>query len=523
MRWKYAAWILIAVVDVMCCSSEEKSASVSFVTRPGSQVIAFPFIFVGHSIVVLPTTKYSNLKRNAKSMEDLTFLLSNLSHVVWSLTIDATVYKDGGRLEKLFDKRMRGYLDGVSLDVLRMYVNGSKTFSELLQIVYERTFECDSRRSRQMARYGESLIREIDNMIESMPAEMSEEEKEKMRSDLNNNRKYVESFHDTEKWRQVVEAEKMVCNTCKEICLGLKEEELMGLLAEGSAKKYIKASAGESKVSSTVYPEYIVVDISLLLDAHREHGGDVTKELVKQMLLGKKEEEIDKRYIGKVANAVKERRRRGEKEIEKRVKKLLRDEEKAKSKKRGKRKSVGVSEAKEEEKKESETEEVEAGEEVEMPSEEVGGARRKTGKKSEGGRKRYKIHRRVLRWRKSPEKIKEEWDKGSEERWRGKSLEEIREQKVFHDIMGVLELLRSPDADRFFMDTGDYTKGGSERQRMVAIGVLESGGKRMLGVVEVGTFKDCPSGCPVVYHLMFRVTGIEGMGDVMRRGGGQSW
>nr|AGE96663.1 hypothetical protein ECU06_1620 [Encephalitozoon cuniculi] len=52
---------------------------------------------------------------------------------------------------------------------------------------------------------------------------------------------------------------------------------------------------------------------------------------------------------------------------------------------------------------------------------------------------------------------------------------------------------------------------------MVAIGVLESGGKRMLGVVEVGTFKD-PGGCPVVYHLMFRVTGIEEIGSVMSPG-----
>ncbi|UYI27590.1 DUF1609 domain-containing protein [Encephalitozoon cuniculi] len=42
-------------------------------------------------------------------------------------------------------------------------------------------------------------------------------------------------------------------------------------------------------------------------------------------------------------------------------------------------------------------------------------------------------------------------------------MEEIEEQKILHDIVEVLKLLRSKDANRFFVRTGKYMKGGNER------------------------------------------------------------
>ncbi|CAD25364.2 hypothetical protein [Encephalitozoon cuniculi GB-M1] len=361
---------------------------------------------------------------------------------------------------------------------------------------------------------------------------MSEEEKKVYLEDWRSAKEWGGFLYSIERWERIAEVEKIVCNACKEICLGLREEELLGLLAEGGMKKTLKEEFSEDKAKDARYLEYIVVDDVLLLDAHREYGGEVTKELVRQMLLGKEGKDIDKRYVDRVAGVVRERQRKREEETERSVKELVGDEEKAKSKeekakskeekaksKRGRKgKSASAPSEQEEEKKESEVEEAEQGGEVEALPVEVGGARSKGGKKkSKGGRKCFKIHRRVLRWTKSPEKIKEEWDKGSEERWKGRSLEEIKEQKIVHDITGVLELLRSEDADRFFMDAGKYRKGGSERQRMVAIGALETGGQRMTGVVEVGTFKD-GDGCPVVYHLRFKPTSIGSIGDVINPG-----
>ncbi|UYI27759.1 DUF3654 domain-containing protein [Encephalitozoon cuniculi] len=449
MNQRDTLWILTAVLNATNCSMQLEHSS-SFILRSNNQVVVFPFIFRGCNIAVLPTAKYSDLRRNPKRMEDSEPLFCNISHIIWSFTIGGVAYKDDDRFKRLFSERMEGYLKDISSNASKVYMKGNKTFSEFLEAVYKRIFQCDGKQGGHVMRYGEDVMKEIGGMMENAPPELSEEEKRQHQRLWGNIKKYTEYLYNIERLKRLIEVEKMVCDACKEICLGLREEELMGLLAEGRMRKSLKVKLGEEEAGKKGYLEYAIVNDEILLDAHREYGGDVTKELVMQMLLGKKGEEIDKRYINKVANMIKERQRRREREIEKRVKKLLRDEEKAKIKKKGKKKkkrSAGVPENKEEEKKESETEEVEAGEETEMLSEEVGGARRKTGKKSEGGRKRYKIHRRVLRWRKSPEKIKKEWDRGSEERWRGRSLEEIKEQKVFHDIVGVLELLRSEDAE----------------------------------------------------------------------------
>ncbi|UYI27588.1 DUF1609 domain-containing protein [Encephalitozoon cuniculi] len=512
MRWKHGGpWVLIIIYNMIHHCSSGLERIVSFKLEPGSQVMVFPFIFEGYNIIALPTTKYSDLKKNPKDMKSLTPFFFNASHIIWDFAIGSVIRTPDNRFERLFNERMEGYLKDISVNVLKMYVKGNKTISELLEAVYERIFRCDEKGGGHMMKYIEDVIKGFDDMIENVPTEMDSERKEIYHRFWSGSRKYVESFYSIERLKHLVELEKMVCSACREICLGLKEEKLMGLFAEGSMRKALKAKLGEEEASRRGYLEYAIINDEILLDAHREHTGEVTKELVMQMLLGKNGEEIDRRYIGKVANVVKERQKRREREMEKSMKELLRDEEKAKSKKGRKKKSVGVSETR---KEESETEEVEASEEMEISSVEVGGARRKTGKKSKGGRKCFKIHRRVLRWRKSPEKIKEELDRGREERWRGKSLEYIKEQKVLHDIAGVLELLRSEDADKFFMDTGEHSKGGSSRRRLMAIGVLEVGRRRMTGVVEAGTFKDS-SGCTVLYHLMFRVTGIEEIGSVM--------
>ncbi|UYI27163.1 DUF1609 domain-containing protein [Encephalitozoon cuniculi] len=479
MARKHAIWRFITLIGTVYCSSQVEHYD-TFELKPGDQIILFPFIFKGNNIIALSTTRYRDLDRKRTYLvEDVIDFLGSISHVIWNFTVGRIVCVDDNRFQRSFDEIMEGYLKEISLDATKIYMKGNKSFGELLEMIYERMFKFNDKRGNYILKYGSDITKKANDMIEDMPHDLDKKKKEEWEVFLNGIKKCGESFRDTEKWRQLIELEKIACNACKEICLDLKEEELMGLFAEGSMRKSLKVKLGEDEISSRGYLEYITISAKVLLGARKEHGGEVMKELVMQMLLGKKGEEIDRRYVDKVANVVKERQRRREREIEKNMKELLRDEEKAKSKKKGKKKSVGVSEAKEEEKKESGTEEVEASEEVGIPSVEVGGARRKTGKKSKGDQKRFKIHSRVLRWRKSLEKIKEEWDKGSEERWKGRSLEEIKEQKIVHDITGVLELLRSEDADRFFMDAGKYTKGGSERQRMVAIGALETGGQRM--------------------------------------------
>ncbi|UTX43888.1 DUF1609 domain-containing protein [Encephalitozoon hellem] len=113
--------------------------------------------------------------------------------------------------------------------------------------------------------------------------------------------------------------------------------------------------------------------------------------------------------------------------------------------------------------------------------------------------------------------IKRALDGGREEKWKGKSIEDIERQKITHDIIEVVRLLESCDAGRFFMDARTSVKDGVERSRRVAVGVLEVSGERRVGVVEVVSFKD-KDGCNVIYHLMFRETVAQEIGGVMSQG-----
>ncbi|UTX42882.1 DUF1609 domain-containing protein [Encephalitozoon hellem] len=70
--------------------------------------------------------------------------------------------------------------------------------------------------------------------------------------------------------------------------------------------------------------------------------------------------------------------------------------------------------------------------------------------------------------------IKRALDGGREEKWKGKSIEDIERQKITHDIIEVVRLLESCDADMFFMDVS--------QNRKAAVGVLEVSG--CMGVVE---------------------------------------
>ncbi|CAD25355.1 hypothetical protein [Encephalitozoon cuniculi GB-M1] len=192
----------------------------------------------------------------------------------------------------------------------------------------------------------------------------------------------------------------------------------------------------------------------------------------------------------------------------------------SKGKGRKKRGKKGAGEAKEESKEEDRGEEEEESVEADVPVEEMaaGGARPKKKspkEKSKGEEHCYKVHKRVLRWMKSAERIKYELDNGEEEKWRGRSIEEIEEQKVLHDITEVLKLLRSKECDKFFARTGKYMKGGSERWNMVGVGILEEGGKKRVGNVEVGLFEG-KGGENIIYHLMFKPTDFEEEGEGAR-------
>ncbi|CAD25717.1 hypothetical protein [Encephalitozoon cuniculi GB-M1] len=92
----------------------------TFRCSPGIQVIVFPFLLKGHSIVGLPTAKFSDLKRKTKR---------------GSLGVydgQCGVQPDD-RFERLFDERMGGCIFGSIKDIRQQ----KQDVCELLEMVYE--------------------------------------------------------------------------------------------------------------------------------------------------------------------------------------------------------------------------------------------------------------------------------------------------------------------------------------------------------------------------------------------------
>ncbi|KAL7344718.1 DUF1609 domain-containing protein [Encephalitozoon intestinalis] len=311
-------------------------------------------------------------------------------------------------------------------------------------------------------------------------------------------------------WKNVMDAERIICEECSKLYETPEEVELMGFMAEGNMKSLLKeGNIIEEEIKEYKYLECSMIPIELLLDTDKTKGRDVVKELIKQIMMGKDKGEIDHKYINEVSNAVR-RRRKVEEERRLKIERELLGESKysgARKKKKsrgGGRKKRLAAEEKKEEKEEEEEELVGAVGGVSISSD----PGKSKGKQSE--RTKYKLHKRVTRWSKDAGKIKKELDRGKEEKWKGRRIEEIREQKEVHDIIEIVELLRSPDASKFFIDLG----GDENRIQKMATATLERGGKKETGIVEVGIFKN-GKGEYVIYHLMFKAIKVEEVRSVM--------
>ncbi|WEL38520.1 DUF1609 domain-containing protein [Encephalitozoon hellem] len=461
--------------------------------------------------------------------EEAIKFISYISDVILSFTAYDLYFEGISQLEAVFEREMRKHLKDVSENALIIYTRGRSTFDDLLLTAYNRLFECNTRDEgkRRMTVFGKCIIEMSDKMISQIPDDIDEKTKDERKNFCAYIKSCGEKCCNVEIWKEIVHAESIVCNASTGLYTKLPEEELLGLLAEGSMRRSLrKGGLSEEELNDREYIEYSIVDIKLFLDTYDKHGCEVVEEIVRQMMLGKDGREIDSKYVEKVVRVVDERRRRREIEASRHAAELLGEElsgKKSKGKAKGKkskRKSDGKTDKKgpavsrEEERVDKESKASES------PDEELAGA--VGGVSIEDHRpkrsdKRYRIHKRVSVWMRDASSIKRALDGGREEKWKGKNIEDIERQKITHDIIEVVRLLESCDADLFFMDARTSVKDGVERSRRVAVGVLEVSGERRVGVVEAVSFKD-KDGQDVIYHLMFRETVAQEIGGVMSQG-----
>ncbi|KAG5858472.1 DUF3654 domain-containing protein, partial [Encephalitozoon hellem] len=314
----------------------------TFELKSSERAILFPIIFFEDNAVVLPNTRFRDLKRGTDEELYVKRFVRNISDMIISFTYYNLYCKDNVRLEMMFKREMRKHMEKVSEDALSVYVRGRNTFSEVLLMVYDRLFECNERdERRRMSVFGRCLIAEADKMMNEIDDEMDEEAKNERRDFCTMIKVRGVKCCDVERWRQIVSAESIVCNVSASLYSKLPEEELLGLLAESCVRNALKKEGfDEEKLKKRGYMEYNIVDIELLLDTYDKHGSEVMEEIVKQLLMGMDGKEIDAEYVEKVVRVVDERRRRREMEASRHAAELLGEElsgKKSKGKAKGKK------------------------------------------------------------------------------------------------------------------------------------------------------------------------------------------
>ncbi|WEL38720.1 putative immunoglobulin G-binding protein A [Encephalitozoon hellem] len=333
--------VLILFGRALCSSlGIEKYGTVRL--RNSERIVVFPIIFSGNNAIVLPITRFKDIKKGTQEEMDTIEFISCISHMILSFAISEICYKNNSKLEAAFEREMGKHMEKVSKDALNVYVRGKNTFSELLLMAYNRLFQCDERdeRKRRMTAFGKCLVAEADRMIHEID-DMDEESRNKKICFYNYIKSCGEKYCDLKVWKQIICVESIVCNASTSLYTRLPSEQLLGLLAEGYMRKALNEKGfSEEELKKRGYMECSIIDIELLLDTYDRHGCEVMEELVKQIMMGKDGREIDSKYVEKVVQVVDERRRRREIEASRHAAELLGEElsgKKSKGKAKGKK------------------------------------------------------------------------------------------------------------------------------------------------------------------------------------------
>ncbi|CAD26119.1 hypothetical protein [Encephalitozoon cuniculi GB-M1] len=505
--------------------------------------VLVPVIFHKDKVVVSPAARYRDIEKEERVYVEE--VIRRLRSLVWHSMVYIYVPKNNDWIMDLICK-VSGMSSPQRLDDVALYKdtggNCGMKFVDLVNKMFKQNAD-------MLKKFGDLLSNGAETRILELPDSLSEDERRREVEMLQRVKEYGKMLCTEDKQKEIVEAQKIMCDACEQIWR--REEDRKEFTME-IYSRYLNMKVMRGGVERDVEDPLIDhMDHYMLISTHKKYKCmDVVAELVRKVFV--EDKDIEDSDVMSAVCSVRERKRleemremeerkRKEEERAKNEEELLRmvereerekreeskgrgkkkrgnrgaGESKEESKGRGKRKrgNKGAGESKEEDRGE------EGGVEAEDPLEEmaVGEAWRKkkgSGEKRISEEHHYKVHSRVLRWKKDAGEIKRELDEGYEKKWKNRSIEEIKEQKKVHDIVEVMKLLRDKEkCDRFFVRTGKYMKGKSERWKMVANGILEEGGEKKVGKVEVGLFKG-EGGESVVYHLMFRPTETERTGRV---------
>ncbi|KAL7345666.1 DUF1609 domain-containing protein [Encephalitozoon intestinalis] len=448
------------------------------------KMVLYPFVIRDDSFIAFPTTKYSEIEEDEREyVKEVVEGFPRLA--LWCMGfLNIPAYKDliGSLIDEVFVNKVKS--DDFRI-LYECYKKSEMTFGDLTKEILK---ECKKGLDDLGKLFMSKALKEIKEH-----GRLIRIEKEKDR---------------------ILKALNIVCDGC--LNLWKREEYRESFILKMRLGRLFTLEKSQDIWSNYIRNEVSLIgylDHDLLINTNKEHGREVAAELVKEAFLEYKSDYKDE--INRFVLEDKERKgreeeekKRKEKEANQNAEELIREEEEEKRRRnqKGKSKSGGKKEVKKKTVTKDKKEEIE---DKELERGAVGGK-----KKEKTEKKNYKIHGRVFQWKKEPEVIKNGLDKGTETKWRGQSIEEIREQKKFHDIVEAVGLLRYEDADDFFSLVRSYEERGVKKERKVALAILKTkDSEKEIGIVEVGIFKD--GGNDVVYHLMFKPAKEEKIGEVV--------
>ncbi|KAG5858581.1 DUF3654 domain-containing protein, partial [Encephalitozoon hellem] len=468
MRWD--VFCLVALVYRALCTSLRQEKESGKMKR--GIVVVLPLGFVGNTMILQPTISLRSLKTVLS--EDAYSVVNRTVESVWIynfLDVMSIVINDE-EIERLFLDEIREYLKVISGDVLEK-CKESSTLYDIVEMVFEEMLEykenVEGVKTSKLMMIIERESKEKLKVIESLAnVKMSEEGRRKyeLRKLLNTHiRSFLGILCMKDQWEQRVAVQKIVCRVFKNLYSKLKREQILGIMVGGNIGKQLRPGYADDmdEFSTKMYLEIINVRYDEFLEIYNEYDEEVVEEIVKQILLGKDGRSIDRKYAEKVKNVI-ERRREKERKVEERKKelaernarKLLEEEKRDKAalgrvrggtgkgkggsrsrRSKGKGKRSGKRDADNAERTED-VEDVEAQEDVEdekdveaLEKEDSGDVENVV--KPYEAVHSYRVHRRVLVWRKDEASIARWWNESSETRWKNRPPRIIREQKKKHN------------------------------------------------------------------------------------------
>ncbi|UTX42524.1 DUF1609 domain-containing protein [Encephalitozoon hellem] len=506
---------LMGAVGGVYSSSEEVRKMLEKVAGFDTRIL-IPVIFDSDRLVVSPVSEYGDIEEGERRYVEE--VIRGLPYLAWETM--AYVFPAGNSewilslAEGFFTRNLGRFRDCIEAYKKRRGRRGLR-FTDVIMKVWQEG--CD-----MLGEFGESVSKVAGEKIRSLDdVDKDLKEKEGERMVLNKIMEYGESLGTRKKREEILRAQEVVCEIFKYLWGRPGERDVMETVVYLIGLKYEMMG-----VRKDAYPLIHYINHSVLIKVYDDYGARAGGEVIKRVLI--EDNDASEEYAARIVKEVESKEReegRGESRemcslsvdelmeslgLEDSVSDSKRGSGKRKERKRGKRKK-----RKELERQKEGFAEVPSCGDTDCSGDLLEDVEKGTDSLGERRRIWYKIHKRVLRWRKSPEKIQEELNKGSEEKWRGRSIEDIATQKVVHDIAEVVDLLRSCDADDFFVESESYTKGSVKREGKIALAILETPKERRVGVVEVGISRD-GRGQKVIYHLMFKARGMKDMEKVMR-------